>query len=431
MLAASSLTVTACQAGQQTTRRAGQQAVRQAARIGEPGLTKLVISPGQGSVDDRPDLGVAVSASGGHLTAVTVRDLRGDEVAGYVRSGGASWHSAWALAAPQTYDVTATAVGPRGRIATQHATFRTAASAQTFTASVDMAPGETVGVGMPIMVTFSRPVRDKAEVERSFEIRSSKPVVGAWYWLDDKTVWFRPRAHWPAYDRVRLLAHLAGVRAANGVYGAADLSRRFTIGRSLVTIASASSHRMRVWVNGRLRFDWPISTGQPGDDTPDGEYLTIDKGNPVDMDSCSYGVCPGDPGYYNLLVYDSVRFTWSGDYIHSAPWSVGEQGVTNVSHGCVNLAPDHAAWYYAHADRGEPVTIVGSPVRGTWGDGWTIWFLPWQQLLKGSALKQAVVAGPAGSYFARSGALNVPPSGAAPAARSAGVSTAPAAGSAG
>jgi lipoprotein-anchoring transpeptidase ErfK/SrfK len=280
---------------------------------------------------------------------------------------------------------------------------------------------------MPIMVTFSRPIRDKAEVERSFEIRSTKPVVGAWYWLDDKTVWFRPKKYWPAYDRVRLLAHLAGVRGANGVYGAANLSRHFTIGKSLVTIASASSHRMRVWVNGRLRFDWPISTGQPGDDTPDGEYLTIEKGNPVDMDSCSYGVCQGAPGYYNVLVYDSVRFTWSGDYVHSAPWSVGEQGYANVSHGCVNLAPDNAAWYYANADRGEPVTIVGSPVRGTMGDGWTVWFLPWRKLLKGSALKLAVVAGPGGSYFARPGALDTPAPGAAPVAAPVGVPAAPAA----
>src|SRR5260370_1056893 len=84
----------------------------------------------------------------------------------------------------------------------------------------------------------------------SVDDRSSKPVAGAWYWLDDKTVWFRPRTYWPAYDRVRFTAHLAGVRGANGVYGAADLVRRFTIGASLVTVASASSHRMKVWVNG-------------------------------------------------------------------------------------------------------------------------------------------------------------------------------------
>ncbi len=407
VLAAASITVTACQGGRPAVHRSEQ-------------VTKVTISPGQGAVDDRPDLGVAVSASGGRLTDVTVKDARGDEVAGYLGSGGMTWHSTWALASPQTYAVTATAIGRHGRMATRYATFSTSAPARTFAASVDMSPGETVGVGMPIMVTFSRPIHDEAQVERSLEIRSTKPVVGAWYWLDDKTVWFRPRRYWPAYDRVRFTAHLAGVRGASGVYGAADLSRQFTIGKSLVTVASARSHRMKVWVNGRLRFDWPISTGQPGDDTPDGEYLTIEKGNPVDMDSCSFGVCQGDPGYYNVLVYDSVRFTWSGDYIHSAPWSVGEQGYANVSHGCVNLAPDNAAWYYDNAGRGEPVTIVGSPVQGTPGDGWTIWFLSWKKLVRGSALKQAVVAGPDGSYFAAPAAPHAPAAGSAQGGVSAG-----------
>jgi hypothetical protein len=120
-------------------------------------------------------------------------------------------------------------------------------------------------------------------------------------------------------------------------------------------------------------------------------------GNPVDMDSATFGVMPGDPGYYNVMVYDSVQFTGSGDYIHSAPWSVGEQGYVNVSHGCVNVAPGQAAWYYGHSLIGDPISVVGSPVRGTWGDGWTIWFLPWRKLLGGSATGQAVLADSSGS----------------------------------
>jgi Bacterial Ig domain/L,D-transpeptidase catalytic domain len=121
-------------------------------------------------------------------------------------------------------------------------------------------------------------------------------------------------------------------------------------------------------------------------------------GNPVDMNSATYGVMPGDPGYYNVLVYDSVKFTASGDYIHSAPWSVGEQGFANVSHGCVNVAPAQAARYYGHSLLGDPITIVGSPLRGTWGDGWTIWFLSWRKLVAGSATGQAVLASRGGRF---------------------------------
>lgn len=268
------------------------------------------------------------------------------------------------------------AVTRQGRRTAVSGSFRTLAPHRTFTASSTLTAGGTYGVGMPIMVRLSRPVAagSRAEVERSLQIFTSRPVTGAWYWLSGTEVWFRPRHYWPARTSVRLDAHLTGMRAAPGVYGAANLRLHFRIGDSLVAVASAASHHMKVWWKGRLRGDWPISTGEPGLDTPDGRYLSFAMGNPVDMNSATFGVMPGDPGYYNVMVYDSVQFTGSGDYIHSAPWSVGEQGYVNVSHGCVNVAPGQAAWYYGHSLIGDPITVVGSPVRGTWGDGWTIWF---------------------------------------------------------
>jgi lipoprotein-anchoring transpeptidase ErfK/SrfK len=217
--------------------------------------------------------------------------------------------------------------------------------------------------------------------------------------MSDSEVWFRTRTYWPAHTKVRFEAHLKGVQAAPGVYGDANLGQRFRVGSSLVAVASAANHHMKVWWNGHLKGDWPISTGQPGDDTPNGHYLSFSMGNPVDMNSATYGVMPGDPGYYNVEVYDSVKFTDSGDYVHSAPWSVGEQGFSNVSHGCVNLAPLNAAWYYDHSVIGDPITVVGSPLKGTWGDGWTIWFLPWRKLLAGTATGKAVVANSRGSQF--------------------------------
>ena len=104
------------------------------------------------------------------------------------------------------------------------------------------------------------------------------------------------------------------------------------------------------------------------------------------------------PGY-NIEVPWSVRFTWSGDYLHDAYWSVGEQGFANVSHGCVNLSPAHAQTYYELAVPGDPVTIAGSPRGGTWDNGWTVWFLSWRELWRGSALHKAVRVGPKGSTF--------------------------------
>jgi lipoprotein-anchoring transpeptidase ErfK/SrfK len=370
-------------------------------RAGRPSLSAAL-------VDERPDLGIGVSVTGGRLSRVVAVTAAGRAVQGRPEPGGASWHTEWALAPSRAYRVTATAVNRRGRRTVATATFRTLRPRRTFTAWSSLAAGQVYGVGMPLMLTFSRPVTRKAEVERSLEIWSSRPVTGAWHWMSNREVWFRTRKYWPAHTRVRLEAHLRGVRAAPGVYGLSDLSLHLVIGNSLIAVASAATHHMKVWWNGHLQGNWPISTGQPGDDTPDGHYLSFSMGNPVDMNSATYGVMPGDPGYYNVLVYDSVKFTFSGDYVHSAPWSVGEQGFANVSHGCVNVAPGNAAWYYARSVPGDPITIVGSPLAGTWGDGWTIWFLPWHKLAAGSATGQAVLAGPSGSRL-------VPPPSAMPA----------------
>jgi len=156
---------------------------------------------------------------------------------------------------------------------------------------------------------------------------------------------------------------------------------------------------MQLYRNGHMIDHWPISTGRPGDNTPNGTYLTIDKGNPVDM------VGPG----YNLEVPWSVRITWSGDYLHDAYWSVGEQGFTNVSHGCVNMPPAAAEAYYKMEVPGDPVTITGSPRAGTWGNGWTQWFLSWSQYLAGSATHMAVQAGPHGSSFVKPSSLPAEP----------------------
>ena len=242
---------------------------------------------------------------------------------------------------------------------------------------------------MPIILNFSHPITNKAAVERAISITTSRPVVGAWYWDGDKTLYFRPRTYWPQHTRVSFDAKLNGVEGAPGVYGDHDLTQTFDIGASLIVQVSTRSHYMHIYYKRRLWHTWPVSTGRPGDDTPNGTYVTIEKGNPVDM------VGPG----YNLEVPWSVRFTWSGVYIHDAYWSVAEQGVTNVSHGCVNTSPAHAEEYYKLAVPGDPVTVTGSPVAGTWDDGWTVWFLSWPKLVAGSALHEAVEAGPNGSTF--------------------------------
>ena len=341
----------------------------------------------------------------------------GDPVAGGLSQDDTVWRSQWALDVAQAYTVTATAAGPGGTITVTSA-FRTLTPRRTFSTEILEGYDQTYGVGMPIILYFSQPITDKAAVERSLQVTTSTPVVGAWYWdepcnMAATCAYFRPRDYWPAGTTVSFTGHLNGVQGAPGVYGAHTLTQTFKIGASLVAIGNTATHRTQIYYNGKLRYDWPISSGRPGDDTPDGSYLTIEKENPVQMTG---------PGY-SLSVPWSVRFTFSGDYYHDAYWSVGEQGFENVSHGCVNLAPANAETYYNLAVPGDPITIVGSPKGGTWDNGWTEWFLSWPQYLAGSALHEAVQAGPAGSTF-------VSPSALPPSTASAPLQTAPAGNSA-
>jgi lipoprotein-anchoring transpeptidase ErfK/SrfK len=355
--------------------------------------TRLSIMPAANGVDRTPERGITVSVADGRIGAVIVR-TGGDPVSGQLNSDRTVWRSRWALNVSQQYTVVATAVGSSGVPVTRKSTFRTFTPTQTFDTKIVEGFRQTYGVGMPIILYFDRTISNQAAVERALEIRSSKPIVGAWHWdspctLAPSCLYFRPRRYWPTHTRVSFIGHLNGVEAAPGVYGHHTLTQTFTIGSSLIVVASTTSHYMNVYRDGKLFAHWPISSGRPGDDTPNGNYLTIEKANPVDM------VGPG----YNIEVPFSVRFTWSGDYLHDAFWSVGEQGFTNVSHGCVNMSPADAEIFYDMAVSGDPVKITGSPRPGTWDNGWTMWFLSWNQWLRGSALHEAVRVGPGGSTF--------------------------------
>jgi len=355
----------------------------------------LRITPAPGSKNVNPAAGITVTSTQGTIKNVTVTGapVTGDPVTGTLSRAGRMWHSDWTLPVHATLTVTATAVDSSGHTVRQSSTFRTLNPSQTFSAKIFEGYRQTVGVGMPIILTFSRPIANRAAVERSLVITTSKPVTGVWYWDTSTSLAFRPRQYWPADTKVSFIGHLDGLEVAPGVYGHHTLTQQFTIGQSLIVVASTATHHMKLYRDGKLLRYWPISTGRPGDDTPNGTYLTMGKGNPVLMKG---------PGYA-LEVPWSVAFTDSGDFLHDAYWSVGVQGFANVSHGCVNMPPAAAEFYYKMAVPGDPVTIVGSPRGGIWDNGWTYWFLSWSQLLKGSALHEAVIAGPHGSTFLEPG----------------------------
>lgn len=209
--------------------------------------------------------------------------------------------------------------------------------------SVSPAAGEVVGVAYPVTVAFADPVRNRVQAERGITFSADTIPVGTFDWLDDSTVRFTPISFWPAHSTISVQA--LGFKSS------------FETGAQVVGVADISAHTFTVSIDGVVAREMPASMGKSGFATPVGRFTALEKQSVVVMDSRTIGIPLEDPEGYKLTVYDAVRVTWGGVYVHGAPWSVGSQGYANVSHGCINLSPDNADWYYNNVHIGDPIIV--------------------------------------------------------------------------
>lgn len=351
---------------------------------------QLRIEPEDGTKQWRPDKPIEITAANGKLRSVSVRSPDDDRIAGKVSADRTTWTSRWTLHPSTSYQITATAVNPEGRTTTLRSSFETLDPKATIHASSMIADGQTVGVGMPIIVQFDRPVYNKKNVERSFEVRTKETIKGAWYWMHRQEVHFRPKKYWPADTKVRFVAHLTGVRAAKDVYGVDDLRLKFEIGDKQVTHIDTDKHTMVVKENGEKLQRFPISAGKPSTPTTSGTHVVFQKSPTTIMDSATIGIPKGSPGYYRITTHWTVKFTFSGLYTHSMPSTVWAQGSTNVSHGCINMSTARAKWFYDFTQIGDIIEVSGTPRELEWGNGWTDWEKSWKAWVKGSAFNEPI-----------------------------------------
>jgi lipoprotein-anchoring transpeptidase ErfK/SrfK len=355
-------------------------------------LAAVTVTPADGAAKVAPDTPVQITASGGTLTQVTVAS--GDStVTGQYGPGSTSWSTGWGLKPATSYTVTAVAENSKGAATTEVTHFTTKSAARTLQViSITPDSGETVGIGMPIIVDFNYDVArsDRAAVEHALEVYSDVPATGAWFWASDSEVIFRPQSYWPAHQHVVLTARLTGVPGGPGLWGGSDLSRSFTIGDSHVVKVNLRTDYARFYTNGSLAKKIPVSGGMGGYDsfgndfyTTSGVHLTMGSYDSVVMTSPN--IKPGQPGYYHELVYHDVQISDSGEYLHQSPGGLWCLGHENCSHGCVRMTAEGAAWWQHTAYRGDPVTITGSPRVLDWDNGWGYWQQSWSAWLKGSS----------------------------------------------
>jgi lipoprotein-anchoring transpeptidase ErfK/SrfK len=354
---------------------------------------QLTLTPADGSTDLSPASSVQVAVTGGDLGEVTVADADGRAVPGKVAPAtGDPATSVWTPKAPldygTTYTLTARAANSADDVATATSTFTTVTPGALSTPSIGPLDGTTVGVGMPIRVYFDDPVTDKAAVESHLSVTSSTPTDGTWNWLSDSEVHFRPSTYWPANTDVTLDAVLYGVDFGAGTWGEKDRSVTFHVGPSHVSVADAAAHTLTVKDGGAVVQTYPMSAGSEVNPTRNGPHVVLESYRDITMDSSTFGLAVDAPGGYRTGVEYAVRISNNGEFVHAAPWSVAQQGSSNVSHGCINLSTDRAAWFFAFSQPGDVVEVVntiGPTLSRVDGDIYD-WAIPWSDWVAGSAL---------------------------------------------
>lgn len=209
--------------------------------------------------------------------------------------------------------------------------------------AVQPSSGDVVGVGQPLTVRFTGAVADRRAAEDSIRVTSPAGMTGSFAWLNGAVVQWVPNGFWPAHTTVTALV--------------AGMPTSFETGAAVVGVADISAHTFTVSIDDQVVREMPASMGKPGFATPVGSFTALEKQRSVMFDSRTIGIpLNSDEGYLIKGEY-AVRVTWGGVYVHSAPWSVGSQGYANVSHGCINLGPDNAAWYFDTVSTGDPIIV--------------------------------------------------------------------------
>jgi lipoprotein-anchoring transpeptidase ErfK/SrfK len=254
------------------------------------------------------------------------------------------------------------------------------------------------GVGQPITAQLDQEIKDKAQravVERALRVESTPSVQGSWYWVSGKELHYRPKEYWPVRATVTVHSNLDGIKISDRLWGGPSKPLKITTGDRVVAVTDAAAHRLTLYKNGQAIRQIPVTTGRPGFETRNGVKVVLNKSYLVRMRGTTIGIAEGTSDSYDLNVYWATRVTWSGEYVHAAPWSVGSQGSANVSHGCTGMSTANAQWFFHNVREGDIVKVVNSNGKQMepFGNGFGDWNVDWKKWRQGTALTSGTPAG--------------------------------------
>ncbi|RKN50373.1 L,D-transpeptidase [Micromonospora endolithica] len=366
---------------------------------------ELIITPADRASDVPITAEVGAAVKNGMVTAVRITDDKGVEVKAEPREDGSAWVPISPLQPQRTYSAEVTATGAKGKTVVRNTTFTTMpkSTKPAITSTLYFAGNRTYGTAMPVTVAFDPPIpkQARAHVQRRLFVKTNPPQPGTWSWVSDGSqVYYRAPDFWRPGTTISVRAALEGLPIGKDHVGDADRKATSTIGRQVSLEVDNATKQMSVFRDGRLVRKIPVSLGKPSTPTSSGKMVIMEKHQYTTFDT------RGEPnGGYVVDVEDAQRLTWGGEFIHSAPWSVGDQGKTNVSHGCTNVSPAAADWLMNITQVGDLVSFKGTEVQLTEGNGWTAWNVSWAEFVKGSALPVPAGLRPAPTRVPHSGAV--------------------------
>ena len=337
---------------------------------------QLAITPSAGKKELPVSTEIGLKVSGAKVTSVTLKGGDGKTVAGALREDRSAWVPGKPLKINQTYVASVVATSDSGLTKTATTTFTTmGAPARKTGTGLYLFDDRTYGVAMPVVAEFSPGIRkaDRAGVQKRMFVRTSPVQPGVWSWTASGTqAYYRGPKFWKPGTKLTVRIGVGGLPTGGGRYGDRDRSATARIGRSFVMKVDNATKKMTVLEGGRAVRTMMVSLGKASTPSSSGTMVVMEKKEQTVFDTTD--------------IEYAQRLTWSGQYIHSAPWSVAAQGRRNVSHGCVNVSPSNARWLFGKTLIGDPVTVRGTSDKLDYGNGWTPWDVSWSQFVKGSAL---------------------------------------------
>ncbi|BCB84905.1 hypothetical protein Psuf_022180 [Phytohabitans suffuscus] len=345
-----------------------------------------VTSPAADAKDVPASTEIAFELENASDPTVELKSASGEAVEGKLQEDGKSWLPDGALDYGTAYTVTINATGADGKPATTTSSFTTMAKpSKVVRVSSFLGENQTVGVGMPLIVRFGRAVPEdyRDDVQRRLFVQSTPQQEGIWHWTSPTEVHYRPKTFWQAGTKISYKMQTGGLPMGDGYYGRADVTVDVKVGPSFIMTVDNKTKQMTVTKDGKVIKTIPVSLGKKSTPSSSGTMVIIEKQRKTVFDTMDD---PNPANRYRTPIDYAQRLTWSGQFIHAAPWSEGVQGRTNVSHGCVNVSMAMGAWLFGQTRIGDPITVKGTEEKLENGNGWTDWNVSWEQYVKGSAI---------------------------------------------